>query len=180
MTHQKGIYTTASYDQLNFEVIKNNIELILPSNTILIVKLHPQANEADFKIPAKLNHQIKVLPKKINVDIKDLIFSSEVLLTYRSFTNFEAMCLNRPVITIKLDNNIPEGRAILRTENHGFLFCDKIKDLSKNLNDLINSEVFKFEITKKQKDFIEKTFFSKMDKPTNRIIEILQKKINDS
>ena len=106
------LYTSASYDQLNFEAIKNNIELILPKNMILLVKFHPQANEDDFKVSAKMEEQIKVLPKKISINIKDLILSSEALITYRSFTNFEAMCLDRPVITIKLNENIPEGRAI--------------------------------------------------------------------
>lgn len=174
------LYTSASYDQLNFEAIKNNIDLILPKNTILLVKFHPQANEDDFKVSAKINNQIKVLPKNIGVDIKDLILSSEVLITYRSFTNFEAMCLDKPVITIKLNRNIAEGRAIFKLEKHGFLFSDNIEHLSKNLNKLFKNKVHKSAIIRKQKKFIKEIFFNDKVKPTNKVVEILQKILNET
>ena len=100
------LYTTASYDYLNFKVIKKNIESILPENSVLIVKPHPQSKEKHLSLSSHLKQKIKILPKELNIDVRDLIVSSDVLLTYRSFTNFEAMSLKKPVLTIKLDKNI--------------------------------------------------------------------------
>ena len=116
------LYTTASYDYLNFKVIKKNIESILPENSVLIVKPHPQSKEKHLSLSSHLKQKIKILPKELNIDVRDLIVSSDVLLTYRSFTNFEAMSLKKPVLTIKLDKNIPEGRAIYQLEREGFYF----------------------------------------------------------
>lgn len=168
------LYTTASYDQLNFEVLKNNIDSLLPSNTLLIVKLHPQAKLIDFGISQSLRDKIIFVPQNLKIDIRNLIQSSYVLLTYRSFTNFEAMCLNTPVLTIKLDNKIPEGRSLINMEDQGFAFAESAEELAVQLNQVLISKTFRDMIVQRQFQFIENIFFSSNKSPSNEIVKKLK------
>ena len=172
------LYTTASYDYLNFKVIKKNIESILPENSVLIVKPHPQSKEKHLSLSSHLKQKIKILPKELNIDVRDLIVSSDVLLTYRSFTNFEAMSLKKPVLTIKLDKNIPEGRAIYQLEREGFLFSNNSKDLSEKLKKVLRSKKLRNKIILEQTEFIRKIFFETNTRPSVRISQIIDKIIN--
>lgn len=179
LTDKWVLYTTASYDYLNFKVIKKNIESILPDNTVLIVKPHPQSKEKYFKLSPHLEQKIKVLPKELNIDVRDLIVCTDVLLTYRSFTNFEAMSLKKPVLTIKLDKNIPNGRAIYQLEKEGFLFSKNSKDLSIKLKKVLSSNKLRNQIILEQTEFIRKIFFMTNKRPSEKISQIIENKINN-
>lgn len=72
-------------------------------NSVLIVKIHPGERTTEYRIPAADQQRCRVVQ---DVDLHTLLRASDVVLTYTSTTNLEALAVGTPLIVVDFAGNL--------------------------------------------------------------------------
>ena len=117
-------------------------------NKKLVIRPHPQKDIGEMQIAKELDPKIKV---DVGGSILPLIKSSSlVVVTDVSSVIVEAMALNKPVISLRVDPNwddeFSNSNSCLRTN---------IEDFENNLSKILENEQFRNLLLKKQKIFLD-------------------------
>ena len=128
----------------------------------LVIRPHPQKDIGEKQIATKLDPQIKVVQ---GGSILPLIKSSSlVVVTDVSSVMVEAIILNKPVISIRVnpdyDDFFTGNPACLRTD---------IEDFENNLSKILENEEFRNLLLKKQKIFLDENIVNQGSASINLI-----------
>lgn len=150
-----------NFELLNIEKI---VELCKKTNSIFIVKNHPFIKES-IEIPEEYKEYIMDYSM---LDINDLIYISDIMITDYSSCAYEYSLFDRPLIFFRFDKEIYEYERPMHTVNK---FTDKQYE-SKDFDEVLKH------IEKISKDIKPENRFKniKNTRPTN-ICEIIEKEI---
>lgn len=133
----------------------------------LVIKIHPVENTGFYR---KIAKDRAIVVK--NIDLYELLYASELMITYYSTTGLEAMILGRPVIVINLSgqpdkvNYVREGAAI---------GVYKEEDLAKAVGDTITNEKVKEKLKTQMEKFVYKSCYKTDGKAARRIADVIEK-----
>ncbi len=136
----------------------------------LIVKLHP--NERNTTMHKQIAEEIGIDPLIVrDVDIYEVVYACDLLITKHSITGREAIAMNKPVIVLDLGKErmyieyIKEGVA---------LAAHNEEDLKNAIRELLKDDS---KLAEKRKHYIEK-YLHKIDgKSTERVIALIEEMI---
>jgi len=132
-----------------YEMIINSVyNAVMKHNKRLVIRPHPLKDIGESEIAKKLDPKIKVV---LGGSILPLIKSSSlVVVTDVSSVMIEAMALNKPVISLRVnpdfDDEFCNPNACLRTN---------IEDFEINLTKILGNQQFRNLLLKKQKIFLD-------------------------
>ena len=132
-----------------YEMIINSVyNTVMKHNKRLMIRPHPLKDIGESEIAKKLDPKIKVV---LGGSILPLIKSSSlVVVTDVSSVMIEAMALNKPVISLRVnpdfDDEFCNPNACLRTN---------IEDFEINLSKILGNQQFRNSLLKKQKIFLD-------------------------
>ena len=130
------------------EIINSVYDIVTKHNKRLVIRPHPLKDIGEKQIATKLDPQIKVVQ---GGSILPLIKSSSlVVVTDATSVMVEAMALNKPVISLRVDPDYDDEfcnpNACLRTD---------IKDFENNLSKILENDQFRNLLLKRQKIFLD-------------------------
>jgi len=130
------------------EIINSVYDIVTKHNKTLVIRPHPLKDIGEKQIATKLDPQIKVVQ---GGSILPLIKSSSlVVVTDATSVMVEAMALNKPVISLRVDPDYDDEfcnpNACLRTG---------IEDFENNLSKILENEQFRNLLLKRQKIFLD-------------------------
>ena len=130
------------------EIINSVYDIVTKHNKRLVIRPHPLKDIGEKQIANKLDPQIKVVQ---GGSILPLIKSSSlVVVTDATSVMVEAMALNKPVISLRVDPDYDDEfcnpNACLRTG---------IEDFENNLSKILENEQFRNLLLKRQKIFLD-------------------------
>jgi UDP-N-acetylglucosamine 2-epimerase len=146
-----------------YELIINSVyNATMKHGKKLVIRPHPQKDIDEKQIATKLDPQIKVVQ---GGSILPLIKSSSlVVVTDVSSVMVEAMILNKPVISIRVnpdyDDFFTGNPTCLRTN---------IEDFENNLSKILENEQFRNLLLKKQKIFLDENIVNQGSASINLI-----------
>ena len=146
-----------------YELIINSVHnATMKHDKKLVIRPHPQKDIGEKQIAKKLDPQIKVVQ---GGSILPLIKSSSlVVVTDVSSVMVEAMILNKPVISIRVnpdyDDFFTGNPTCLRTD---------IEDFENNLSKILENEEFRNLLLKKQKIFLDENIVNQGSASINLI-----------
>ncbi|MFX0175372.1 MAG: hypothetical protein ACFE85_03970 [Candidatus Hodarchaeota archaeon] len=171
-----NVFDKASKEKLLITVLNSLKELNLIDN--LIIKLHPDEDGKDYK---NILNRLNVNPLIVrDYDVLRLIKSSNILISCISSIILEAMIIGTPIILAEFVNLdflyiIPYGftnkEFIKVSENHKSL-TETIKNL------LYNQEIYLQYAKQIQEKSSLFSYYNKNEPPTEKIINLIRKKIN--
>ena len=132
-----------------YEMIINSVyNAVMKHNKKLVIRPHPLKDIGEKRIAKELDQKIKV---DVGGSILPLIKSSSlVVVTDTSSVMLEAMALNKPVISLRVnpdyDDEFCNPNACLRTG---------IEDFENNLSKILENEQFRNLLLKRQKIFLD-------------------------
>ena len=132
-----------------YEMIINSVyNAVMKHNKKLVIRPHPLKDIGEKRIAKELDQKIKV---DVGGSILPLIKSSSlVVVTDASSVMVEAMALNKPVISLRVDadwdDEFSNPNSCLRTN---------IEDFENNLSKILENEQFRSLLLKKQKIFLD-------------------------
>jgi len=151
-TDFKALHTLESItveSMKKYEIIINSVyDIVTKHNKRLLIRPHPQKDIGEKHIAKELDPKIKV---SVGGSILPLIKSSSlVVVTDVSSVMIEAMALNKPVISLRVnpdyDDEFCNPNACLRTS---------IEDFENNLSKILENEQFRNLLLKRQKTFLD-------------------------
>ena len=151
-TDFKALHTLESItveSMKKYEIIINSVyDIVTKHNKRLLIRPHPQKDIGEKHIAKELDPKIKV---SAGGSILPLIKSSSlVVVTDVSSVMIEAMALNKPVISLRVnpdyDDEFCNPNACLRTS---------IEDFENNLSKILENEQFRNLLLKRQKTFLD-------------------------
>ena len=130
------------------EIINSVYDIVTKHNKKLVIRPHPQKDIGEKQIAKELDPKLKVAT---GGSILPLIKSSSlVVVTDTSSVMVEAMALNKPVISLRVnqdfDDEFCNPNACLRTG---------IEDFENNLSKILENEQFRNLLLKRQKIFLD-------------------------
>ena len=130
------------------EIINSVYDIVTKRNKKLVIRPHPQKDIGEKQIAKELDPKLKVAT---GGSILPLIKSSSlVVVTDTSSVMVEAMALNKPVISLRVnpdyDDEFCNPNACLRTG---------IEDFENNLSKILENEQFRNLLLKRQKIFLD-------------------------
>ena len=104
-------------------------------NLYLLIKIHPEESKLKYLALCKGRFNDHIIFKK-NISIYEAIESSEILITFHSFTSIEALAFNKPVIFLRFTDD-----PILTIDLEGEMITkvNKPCDLYSTLKDSLNT-----------------------------------------
>ena len=151
-TDFKALHTLESItveSMKKYEMIINSVyDIVTKHNKRLLIRPHPQKDIGEKYIAEELDPKIKVVT---GGSILPLIKSSSlVVVTDASSVMVEAMALNKPVISLRVDPDYDDEfcnpNACLRTS---------IEDFENNLSKILENDQFRNLLLKRQKIFLD-------------------------
>jgi glycosyltransferase involved in cell wall biosynthesis len=151
-TDFKSLHTLESItveSMKKYEAVINSVyNVVMKYNRRLVIRPHPQKDVGEKELAQKLDPKIKVVT---GGSILPLIKSSSlVVVTDTSSVMLEAMSLNKPVISLRVnpdyDDEFYNPNACLRTD---------IEDFENNLSKILENEQFRNLLLKRQKIFLD-------------------------
>jgi len=132
-----------------YELIINSVyNAVMKHNKKLVIRPHPSKDIGEKQIAKELDPKIKVA---VGGSILPLIKSSSlVVVTDVSSVMVEAMALNKPVISIRVDPDI-DGEFC----NPNACLRINIEDFENNLSKILENEQFRNLLLKRQKIFLD-------------------------
>ncbi|MHA2225651.1 MAG: CDP-glycerol glycerophosphotransferase family protein [Candidatus Hodarchaeales archaeon] len=165
------VWTTQTH-WLSIEENRKNIDAVysalqeLPSEIILIVKLHP--NEDQDAPLYKENPRITPIFLGKEVDILQLVYVSDIILTKHSMTATEAVALDKPLIILNLSGN-PD---IIDCVDEGVgMGVYKKGDLREAISSLLENDS---ELAKNRPKYVESEYYSIDGKSSERMAQLME------
>ena len=147
-----------------YELIINSVyNATMKHDKKLVIRPHPQKDIGEKQIAKKLDPQIKVV---LGGSILPLIKSSSlVVVTDVSSVMVEAMILNKPVISIRVNPDYDDFFA----GNPNTCLRTDIEDFENNLSKILENEQFRNLLLKKQKIFLDENIVNQGSASINLI-----------
>jgi predicted glycosyltransferase len=162
-------YERTSHIHSLFSAVKNI------KDVHLIVKLHPF--EKDISTYRKIAHSVGLLNYSVvnNIDILDLLYKSDLLVTYFSTTAYEAVLMNKNVILLNSNSNF-NPVDFWDFKRYGVAIC---ADSPQKLEGYIRKALFDPEtiscLNAKRKEYIFDHAYRIDGKATERVREVISR-----
>jgi len=149
-------------------------------NCQLIIKKHPAQTD---RLPESLVTQLKPPRTRVvsaqkdivkNVDIRDLIKASDLVITQFSTAALDAMMQGKPVITINFEY---KEDLIPYASNGGAVGVYTPKELVPKIKDLLTNEKTRDKLRKNQKKFLRMCIGDRNRKAEEEIVKLIRKMI---
>lgn len=111
------------------------LEALHPLDIQLLVKVHPAEDPAAYA-PKPEHDKVRVLRPR-ETDLHHLLAASDLLITYSSTVNLEALLLGTPVLTAALRPEIRERDRLLRLDDFGLPYADTAAALRRAVESLL-------------------------------------------
>jgi len=152
----------------NKEIFEKLLEISQKNNDFfIIIKPHPSDNPQDYQsiIDQKANHNAKVLKENLLA----LILNSDVVISTGSTSIIDAMCMNKPVIQVKMENvefkqPYDEYEAVLKSN---------LNNLRENVQKIINDVDLRQKLIEQGQKFAKNYYNIGGKNPKNIINQIL-------
>ncbi len=156
-------------------LLKDVLEHLL--DFALIIKVHPAENVAFYnKLLNDFKEQDRVRVLK-SVDIHELLLASDIVLTLKSTTGFEAMMLEKPVVII----NLKEGHTTFPyTPHEATLHVHDLESLTQALKKLAYDQQMRKRLVNASKEVVYGLAYKQDGLATNRVIQLIKEIIGPS
>lgn len=171
-TTNSHIYTKEANEKLFEGVYKAFKEL--SDDVELVLKLHP--NEFDTTIHKDISKKVGVAPVIIkDIDIYEILYSCDLMLTEFSTTGIEASILGKPIITLHFAGHPDLARYVKEGVALGVY---KEEDLIINIKKVLYDKETQEKLKNAREKFIYKHAYLQDGKATERVCDLIEKVIN--
>jgi len=140
----------------------------------LVIKLHP--NEFDTTIHKEIAKKVGVVPVIIkDIDVYEILYACDLMLTEFSTTGIEAAILNKPIITLHFAGHPDLGEYVKKGVALG---CYKEEDLIINIKKALYDKETQEKLKKAREKFIYEHAYLQDGKATERICNLIEEMIN--
>lgn len=144
------------------------------SDKKLVVKLHPEEKPGIHENVAK-NLDISDIIIIKDIDILELLYACDLMMTVSSTTAFDALILNKPVITINLTNR-PD--TLPCAEKGAALGVYKKGDIKRAIHDALYNEETRKKLAENRKKFVYEHCYKIDGKATERVVKHFEEMAN--
>ncbi|MBN2602740.1 MAG: CDP-glycerol glycerophosphotransferase family protein [Candidatus Thermoplasmatota archaeon] len=140
------------------------------TNTQLIIKVHP--GETDLKIYKNIAKKVGIDFRVIrDINIYEILYISDILITYFSATGLEAMILKKPVITLNpFGGTDPVGYAT----SGATLIARTVKELKNSISIVLNENQAITTLIEKMKQYVYKQSYKQDGMATKRVADLIE------
>jgi len=152
-------------------------------DVLLLVKVRPGETPDWYSKNrnAEVGKQVQVIPHG-EVELHDLLAASDVVLTFSSTTNLEALLLGTPVITVALNPELVIRDRLVYLENFGLPFVTKEDDLYHHLEYLKGGNpTYKEKLSEASRSALDELVINSRDgSATDRVASIIANLLKNS
>jgi predicted glycosyltransferase len=145
------------------------------------VKVHPAENPNWYYKHCldEADGRVRIVPHD-EVELHPLLRASDVMLTYSSTTNLEAMLLGLPVITVAINSQLAKEERVIRLEDYGLPLVTEEEELTQILKTLMkNDNALGKIIANAGKKALDYLMVNHLDgSATERVVALITKQIN--
>jgi len=137
----------------------------------LVIKVHP--GESDCSTYKKIARDKDVNCLVIqDVDIHEILYISDLLITYFSATGLEAMILKKPLITL---NPFTENDPVDYAKSGAALITRNEKELKEAVNNMLYNETARKKLAQHREKYVYKQAYTQDGKATTRAVDLIEK-----
>lgn len=175
------VWTTQSHgltkeeNEKSFNAVYNAIKE-LSDDVQLVIKLHP--NEFDLTLHKEIAKEVGIKPIITkDIDIYEILYACDIMLTKHSTTAIEAMILNKPVITMNFSK---EADPMPYAESGAALGVYKEEDLIINIKKALYDKQTQEKLKKAREKFVYEHAYKQDGKATERVCDLIEEMIENA
>jgi UDP-N-acetylglucosamine 2-epimerase len=176
------VWTTQSWglsreeNEKSFNAVYNTVK-DLSGDVQLVIKLHP--HEFDTHMHTRIANDVGIDPVIIkDIDLYELLYACDLMLTKHSTTIIDAMVLDKPVVTMNFSEKLAALRCIF--ESDALVSVQSEEELMSAIKSILYDQKTRERLGDARKKFIYEHAYKQDGKAAERIVDVIEEMIEES